>query len=80
MRYEWLLVWALLAAPLGAVTIKNERRHQLRVKPQPASSGLPVPDLLESPDAKYDPKAKDIDVAALRLRLKGEPRHVTRSV
>ena len=58
-------------------TVKNvQQQQQLRVKPQPsssvASSGLPVPDLLESPDAKYDPKPKDIDAAALRLRLKGE--------
>lgn len=58
-------------------TVKNvqQQQQQLRVKPQPspsaASSGLPVPDLLESPDAKYDPKPKDIDAAALRLRLKG---------
>ncbi|XP_046448643.1 noggin-2-like isoform X2 [Daphnia pulex] len=60
-------------------TVKNvqqqqQQQQQLRVKPQPsssvASSGLPVPDLLESPDAKYDPKPKDIDAAALRLRLK----------
>ena len=54
--------------------INNKQPHQLRLKPKPSSSslsGLPVPDLLESPDTKYDPKAKDIDNDALRLRLKG---------
>lgn len=69
-----VMMWPASAA---MATVKNPHQHplQLRVKPQPSassSSGLPVPDLLESPDAKYDPKPKDIDAAALRLRLKGE--------
>lgn len=71
-----LLFGLAMVAPLAAMaTVKNvhQQQQQLRVKPQPSSSsGLPVPDLLESPDAKYDPKPKDIDAAALRLRLKGE--------
>lgn len=71
-----LVCCALLACARAAgLAIKSERQHQqLRVKPQPSAVGsaLPVPDLLESPDAKYDPKPKDIDVAALRLRLKGK--------
>ena len=71
--HYWCLC-AFIGSAIGqGLTIKNERHQQLRVKPQPSAlgSGLPVPDLLESPDAKYDPKPKDIDVAALRLRLKG---------
>ena len=78
-RRRGLLVFMLglaVLAPLAAMaTVKNvqQQQQQLRVKPQPSSSsGLPVPDLLESPDAKYDPKPKDIDAAALRLRLKGK--------
>ncbi len=71
-----LMLGLAVLAPLAAMaTVKNvqQQQQQLRVKPQPSSSsGLPVPDLLESPDAKYDPKPKDIDAAALRLRLKGE--------
>lgn len=71
-----LMLGLAVLAPLAAMaTVKNVQQQQqsLRVKPQPSSSsGLPVPDLLESPDAKYDPKPKDIDAAALRLRLKGE--------
>lgn len=68
-----LMLGLAVLAPLAAMaTVKNVQQQQLRVKPQPSSSsGLPVPDLLESPDAKYDPKPKDIDAAALRLRLKG---------
>lgn len=72
-----LMLGLAVLAPLAAMaTVKNvqqqQQQQQLRVKPQPSpSSGLPVPDLLESPDAKYDPKPKDIDAAALRLRLKG---------
>nr|CAG4641552.1 EOG090X037N [Eurycercus lamellatus] len=66
-----LMLGLAVLAPLAAMATVNNK--QMRVKPQPSSSvssGLPVPDLLESPDAKYDPKPKDIDAAALRLRLK----------
>ena len=68
-----LIVSLAALAPLVTMTSVKKSNRQLRVKPQPSSSsGLPVLDLLESPDAKYDPKPKDIDRAALRLRLKGE--------
>jgi hypothetical protein len=70
-----LLPGASAAVQTTVKNVQQQQQQQLRVKPQPsssvASSGLPVPDLLESPDAKYDPKPKDIDAAALRLRLKG---------
>jgi hypothetical protein len=69
------LVTPLVAMQPSAVKkMNNNNQQQLRLKPQPSSSsvsGLPVPDLLESPDTKYDPKPKDIDNDALRLRLKG---------
>jgi len=66
-----LIVSLAALAPLVTMTSVKKSNRQLRVKPQPSSSsGLPVLDLLESPDAKYDPKPKDIDRAALRLRLK----------
>ena len=73
-----LIVSLAALAPLVSMTSIKKSNRQLRIKPQPSSaassySGLPVLDLLESPDAKYDPKPKDIDRATLRLRLKGEP-------
>ena len=67
-----VIVLVATMAPLVAMTAaKKSNSQQLRVKPKASASGLPVPDLLESPDAKYDPKPKDIDIAALQLRLKG---------